>query len=104
MAYFNADGSPLLRGLELTWTELTFDEFSCRDEWSAATVKVRLRTVVGTQPSRGPKTGLGKYSFSQRGRKLLVRFLSVTGSCRRATLKECLWSAGLQGHAVIHCG
>lgn len=68
--YFNSDGSPLLWGLELTWTELVFGEFSCRDEWSADTVKVELRTVVGTQRSRGAKTGLGKYSFSPGRQKV----------------------------------
>lgn len=47
-----------------------FDEFSCGDEWSADTVKVKLRTVVGTQPSRGPKTGLGKYSLSPGRQKV----------------------------------
>lgn len=34
------------------------------------TVKVKLRTVVTTQPSRGPKTGLGKYSFSPGRQKV----------------------------------
>lgn len=60
--------------------------------WGAVVVRPALQNVISVR----------------RGRKLLVRLLTVTGSPRRATIesscfKECLWSVSHQGRSVIHC-